>query len=92
MKQRSRLYGVLLAIALAFTTKANASGWEQIMVNPNTYAHFITSNGVQLVSDYSDFRDVGIYCSVDGGVVWEDCGVEDNWYSKFYETEEFIIL
>ena len=81
---------IFLSLASFLSPKSFAAEWEQIMTNPNTYAHFITSAGVQLVSDYSDYRDGGIFRSQDGGMIWEDCGVEDYWYSKFYETGEYV--
>lgn len=91
MKSRFLCSNLLLFISsLLFPLVSFGSGWEQILVYPNTYAHFITSSGAQLASDYSDEKDGGIIRSSDGGDSWKDCGVEDFWFNKFFETGKYI--
>lgn len=77
------------AFALAYPATSSAD-WEQIHSLPTTYAHFITSEGVHLMSDYRDMRDGGIYYSEDNGSSWTKCGVRDYSYSNFYEADGYI--
>lgn len=89
-KTLQRLLSVAAAVAsLAFPMSASAE-WEQVYSLPTTYAHFITTEGVHLMSDYRDNRDGGIYYSEDGGTTWSKCGVRDYWFSNFYEADGYI--
>lgn len=89
-KTLQRLLSVAAAVAaLAFPMTASAE-WEQVHSLPTTYAHFITTEGVHLMSDYRDMRDGGIYYSEDGGTTWTKCGVRDYWFSNFYEADGYI--
>lgn len=68
---------------------ANAN-WEQVYSLPTNYAHFITSEGIHLMSDYRDNKDGGIYYSEDNGVSWTKSDVRDYWYSNFYEAGGYV--
>ncbi|MBD5356383.1 MAG: exo-alpha-sialidase [Bacteroides sp.] len=77
------------AVAMVMSSPLRAD-WEQVHSLPNTYAHFITSEGVNLMSDYRDNRDGGIYYSEDGGATWTKSEVRDYWFSNFYEADGYI--
>lgn len=78
-----------VAIAMSMSTPLMAN-WEQVRSLPNTYAHFITSEGVQLMSDYRRDRDGGIYYSEDNGINWTKSEVRDYCYSNFYEADGYV--
>lgn len=91
MKNGLRYFSFLLYVLCLFLpSKSYGIGWEQVWAFPTTYAHFITSAGTHLASDYSDNKDGGIFRSTDGAASWKDCGVEDFWYNKFFETGDYI--
>lgn len=79
----------IMAAALSVSIPAFA-GWEQFMSLPCTYAHFITSEGVHLVSDLQDEQDGGITYSVDNGQTWVKSEVRDFWFSNFHEVDGYI--
>ncbi len=77
------------SVALLSTQTAQAD-WEQVYSLPTTYAHFITSEGLHLMSDYRDNRDGGIYYSDDSGATWTKTAVRDYWFSNFYEADGYL--
>lgn len=79
----------VLALAMLAAFSANAK-WEQVYSLPTTYAHFITSEGLHLMSDYRDNQDGGIYYSEDNGSTWTKTEVKDSWYSNFYEADGYV--
>lgn len=88
---KETLFRGLILIALLYGGIDSAKGeWEQILENPNTYAHYITESGIQLSSDYQDDMKGGILYSEDGGLTWQDSGVKDYWYNKFYEGGGYV--
>lgn len=81
-------FSILAAAALApMEMKAD---WEIVHPLPSTYAHFITSEGVHLMSNYLTTRTGGIYYSEDNGQTWTKSDVRDYWYSCFYESDGYI--
>ena len=89
MKQNYYSKALLAALALIPAFHASAE-WEQISEMPNTQAHFITSDGIHLLSDLRDNRDGGIYYSDDRGLTWKHTDVKDYNYNKFYETSDYL--
>ncbi len=81
-------FSILAAVAL--TPAETKADWEIVHPLPSTYAHFITSEGVHLMSNYLTTRNGGIYYSEDNGQTWTKSDVRDYWYSNFYEADGYI--
>lgn len=79
-----------LMTSLSFSTFNADAAWEQVHSLPVTYAHYVTSEGLHLMSDYRDNRDGGIYYSEDRGQTWTKSEVKDYWYSNFYEADGYV--
>lgn len=78
------------ALAASFATPASAE-WEQINKLPESASHFITSEGVFLMSDLrQDTMDGGIYYSEDKGQTWTKSDVRDYNYNCFLELNGYI--
>ena len=65
------------AIAAACPASAN---WEQVYQLPMASAHYITKDGLMLISDLRDAQDGGIYYSEDKGKTFTKCEVADYMY------------
>lgn len=81
--------GFLTAGLVAIALSASAE-WEQFMSLPCTYAHFVTSEGIHLVSDLRDEQDGGITYSDDNGQTWVKTDLKDYWFSNFYEADGYV--
>ncbi len=81
-------FSILASVAL--TPLEMKADWEMVHPLPSTYAHFITTEGVHLMSNYLTSRTGGIYYSEDNGLSWTKSNVRDYWYSNFYETDGYI--
>ena len=75
---------------VALSPSEMKADWEIVRSLPSTYAHFITSEGVHLMSNYLTNRSGGIYYSEDNCQTWTKSGVRDYWYSDFYEADGYI--
>ena len=75
------------AIAAACPASAN---WEQVYQLPMASAHYITKDGLMLISDLRDAQDGGIYYSEDKGKTFTKCEVADYMYNKFVEIGDYI--
>lgn len=80
----------LLAAMTVIPALSASAGWEQITELPATQAHFITSEGIHLLSDFLNDRKGGIYYSEDKGLTWTHSDVKDYNYNRFYETSEYV--
>lgn len=76
--------------SVALSPSEMKADWEIVQTLPSTYAHFITSEGVHLMSNYLSNRSGGIYYSEDNCQTWTKSEVRDYWYSNFYETDGYI--
>lgn len=81
---------LVMAIAALSTLTGASAAWEQIHERPTTQAHFITSDGTFLLSDFLDNRTGGIFISTDRGMTWEQTAVRDYNYHTFYETDGYV--
>lgn len=84
------IIGLSTAAVAMVTSSSLRADWEQIHSLPTTYAHFITSEGVHLMSDYNRNKDGGIYYSEDRGSTWTKSEVRDYWFSDFYEADGYV--
>lgn len=75
---------------LGVVSQPSHAEWEQIYSLPTTQAHFITSKGTFLLSDFNDDRKGGIYISSDKGETWTKTDVKDFNYHKFYEADGYV--
>lgn len=83
------LKSVVAAGAIATTLPLSAN-WEQIYELPQASAHYITKEGLILMSDLRDNLDGGIYYSEDKGKTFTKCEVADYAYNKFVEIGDYI--
>ncbi len=81
-------FSILASVVLA--PSEMKADWEIVHPLPSTYAHFITSEGLHLMSNYLNTRNGGIYYSEDNGLSWTKSDVRDYWYSNFYEVDGYI--
>ena len=84
------LAGLAMTAATLTAAPTAQAGWQQIYSLPTAYAHFITSEGIHLMSDYRDNRDGGIYYSEDKCVTWTKTEVRDYSFSGFYEADGYV--
>lgn len=86
----SLLRSLLLAVMFIAAYLPSRAEWEQVCAHPTTQAHFITSKGTFLLSDFEDNRQGGIFYSEDKGKTWVKTDVKDYNYHKFYEADGYL--
>lgn len=82
--------GATLLMASVSVPTAAYANWEMLYQHPTCQAHFITSKGTHLMSDFRDDLKGGIYFSADKGKTWAKTGARDYNYHKFYEADGYI--
>ena len=90
MKHYSTLLKASLLLMGAAACLPTQAAWEKVFAHPTTQAHFITSQGNFLLSDFDDNRDGGIFISEDKGATWTKTDVKDFNYHKFYEADGYV--